>query len=281
MPRRPVIIFILLLFAFSAAARDRPIELERPNHTKMRAYNVGITAFFAVFSAMRQGQIKSWRDVPRHLLIGGGAGAAFYEAKRMTGDGRKTAGWLLANAASSVIENAAEGEHLAGRFGYTVGPFRLRVATPYARKGVAIIDADWSIAQTGFLAVALSEGDSVSIRNGLIAVDRETAWDLDGRHPEGVAFGVFPGVIPGAARTTWQHEMVHAIQSQQFDAVEPPQWTFGRERAPGERRPLFRLRHIRPGYTHLLDLTQDRRDYEDRWGEVEAWWLAEETPVHP
>lgn len=281
MRRRSICIVIVLLFAFSAIARDRPIVLEKASHTKMRAYNVGITAFFAVFSAMRQGRIGSWRDVPRYLLIGGGAGAVFYEAKRMTGDGRKTAGWLLANAASSVVENAAEGEHLAGRFGYSVGPIRLRVATPYARRGVAWVDADWSLAETGFLAFARYKGERFSFRNGLITVDRDTPWDLDGRHPEGVAFGLFPGVMPGAARTSWNHEMVHAIQALQFDSVEPPQWTFGQEPAAGERRPLFRLRHIRPGYVHALNLTQDRRDYEDRWYEVEAWWLAEESPVRP
>src|SRR5688572_15756300 len=115
---------IIAMIAFPAVGRDRPIELEKANHTKMRAYNVGITAFFAVFSAMRhQGRIE-WRDVWKHVLVGGAAGAAFYEAKRMAGDGRRTAGWLVANAATTVLENTASGEHPIGRIGYTVGPMR-------------------------------------------------------------------------------------------------------------------------------------------------------------
>ncbi len=269
---------IIALIALPAVGRDRPIELEKANHTKMRAYNVGITAFFAVFSAMRQRKL-SWREVPRHLLVGAAAGAAFYEAKRMAGDGRRTAGWLVANAATTVLENTASGEHPVGRIGYTVGPMRFRVATPFVRTGVAKIDADVSIAEAAFLAYARYEGDSISFRNGLIAVDRDTPWEDDGGTYTGRAFGIFPGVVPGTAPVVWSHEMVHAIQFQQVDSVEPPQWTFGRERAPGEKRPLFQLRHIRPGYTHLLNLTHDRRNYQDRWYEVEAHWLAEERPV--
>ena len=279
MHRRIVIAVLSIAVALSAAGRDRPIVLETANHTKMRAYNVGITAFFAVFSAMRQGQIKSWRDVPRHLLIGGGAGAAFYEAKRMAGNGRRTAGWLIANATATVLENTASGEHPIGRIGYTIGPMRFRVATPYVRTGVAKIDADFSIAEAFFLAYARYEGDSISFRNGLVTVDRDTPWKDGDDVFTGRTFGIFPGVVPGAAPVTWSHEIVHAIQFQQVDAVEPPQWTFGHDVPPGETRPLLWLRHIRPGYTHLLNLTHDRRNYQDRWYEVEAHWLAEERPV--
>ena len=282
MQRRIIIVILTLAIALSATGRDRPFPLrERPHHAKMRAFNIGITAFFTVFSAMRQGRLE-WHEVPRYLLIGAGAGAAFYEAKRLTGDGNKTAGWILTNVATSVIENTTSRERMFGRLGYTIGPIRLRVATPHATKGVATIEADWSLAETGLLGYALYKGDSVSFRNGLIAVDRETPWDLDGRNPEGATFGIYPGVIPGAKPETWPHEMIHAIQSQQFDAVEAPQWTFGGEDKPRNEWQFFRLRHIKVGYTHAPQLAYYyTREYEDRWIEVEAWWLAEETPVQP
>jgi hypothetical protein len=284
MPRRLVVVALVLLLCASSAdaGRDRPIELERANHTKMRAFNVGITAFFTVFSAMRQGQIKSWRDVPRYLLIGSGAGAAFYEAKRLAGRGNTTAGWLIANATTSVVENTTAGEHPVGRIGYTVGPLRLRVATPYVRKGVARVDADWSLAETVFLGAALLEGERIRVRNGLIAVDRDTPWpDPDNPDNEffGRAFGVFPGVVRGVPPVTWHHEIVHVIQNQQMDSVEFPVRTWGRERAPDEARPLFALRHVRLGWTHIANAVTYKRDYGERWGEVEAYWLAEGKPV--
>lgn len=279
--RRTTAVALLLLVTFSATARDRPIEYERANHTKMRAYNVGITAFFAVFAAMRhQGRIE-WRDVWKHLLVGGAAGASFYEAKRMTGDGRKTAGWILTNVTSSVVENYAAGEHPFGRLGYTIGPIRLRMDTGLSRKGIALVEADWSLYETGTLAYALSEGDSVSFRNGLIAVDKEEPWDLDGRKPTGATFGIYPGVIPHAYRTTWSHEMVHAVQQQQFDSVEAPQWTFGGDDRPRDQRKLFAFRHINVGYVHAIEGFALSRDYADRWNEVEAYWLADKTPVQP
>lgn len=277
--RVAVVLVFVLLAGPSAAARDRPIELERANHTKMRALNVGITAFFTVFSAMRQKQVDGWRDVARYLLVGGGAGASYYEAKRLAGNGKTTAGWLLANATTSVVENVTSGEHPVGQLGYTIGPMRFRVATRYARNEAATIEADVSAAELLFLGVALDHGESVSFRNGVITVDRDDPWHSDGRRPWGHAVGIFPGVIPEAPPSTWHHEMVHAIQFHQIDGVEPPLVTLRRPVADGDGRPLFALRHVRAGFTHLLNVPQDGRDYADRWFEVEAYWLAEETPV--
>ena len=281
MLRRGIVVFLVLVLSASnvLAGRDRPIELERANHTKMRALNIGITAFFTVFSAMRQKQITSWRDIPKYLLVGGGAGAAYYESKRLVGDGNVTAGWLIANATTSVVENVTSGEHPVGQVGYTLGPMRFRVATPYARKAAATVETDLSVAEVVFLGLALDHGETMSFRNGIITVDRDDPWHTEDFRPIGVTFGVFPGAIPGVPRTVWQHEMVHVIQFHQVDAIEPPLLTLAKEPASGEARPLFVFRHVRAGFTHLLNFTQDRRNYADRWHEVEAYWLADKTPV--
>ena len=96
-----------------------------------------------------QHEVHSGIDAINHFLIGAGAGMSYYQAKRLTGGGRVTAGWLLTNATASVVENTASGEHPFGRFGYTVGPLRFRVATPMTRKAIAKVEADWSLAEAG------------------------------------------------------------------------------------------------------------------------------------
>lgn len=203
----------------------------------------------------------------------------FYEAKRLAGDGKVTAGWLISNATTSVLENTASGEHWISRLGYTVGPVRLRVATPYAETG-ATIDVDLSVAEVVLLGYALSQADHVSVRNGLITTDRDTPWE-DGRGSQGRTIGVFPGVIPSVPRTVWQHEVVHVIQVQQMESTATPLWTIGKDRNAGERRPLFALRHVKLAYPLMMNLVTVRRPYEQHWMEVEAWWLADGTPVQP
>lgn len=277
-----VVLSLAILSSPVAEARDRPIEPVQVDKGKMRAYNIGLTSVFTLLSAVAQGQVQSPRDAVRHLLIGSAAGYGFYQAKRIAGDGRTTEGWLLANATSSIVENTSSGEHPIGRFGYTVGPFRLRVATPFARKAIAHVELDWSVAETGYLYRALDEGDHVQSRDGLIAMDRDSLWrdpDREDSFFEGRAWGVFPGVAPGARKTTWPHEVVHVIQSQQLDSVEPPVYTFGRDRDPSGPRRLFALRHIRLGVTHAMNNFTYERPYQERWGEVEATGLAEKTPV--
>jgi hypothetical protein len=221
------VVFSLLLAFFSVAvveARDRLIQRVQPDKGKYLTYNVGLTSVFTLVGAMVQHQVKSPRDIARHLLAGAGAGAGFYEAKRIAGAGRTTEGWIIANAVSTVVENTVSGERAFGRIGYTVGPFRIRFATPFAKKAVARVEADWSVAETIFLVLARHDGDHVRIRHGLIAVDRDTPWptkDLNGFFG-GRTNGVFPGVSPGQPSTTWWHETIHAIQCQQIDSLEPP-----------------------------------------------------------
>lgn len=286
MARRPIalalVIALALLSAPALEARDRPIREIEPNKRKYLAYNIGLTSVFTLVTAMVQHQSRSPRDAVRLLLIGSGAGFTFYEAKRIAGFGRTTVGWLLANGASTIVENTTSGEHVFGRIGYTVGPFRLRFATPLARTAVANIEADWSLAETVFLVMARREGDHVRVRRGLIAVDRDTPWhtkDLQGGLFGGRTFGVFPGVAPDQGDVTWSHEMVHAIQDQQLDSVEPPVYTFGGALDQTKPRPLFAFRHVRLGFIHLLNAPDFRRPYDERWGEVEAYGLAQRRPV--
>jgi hypothetical protein len=287
MVRRTNVLFVIALVLVSASvleARDRPIEHVKPEKGKYLAYNVGLTSVFTLLTAVAQHQVRSPLDVIRHLLVGTGAGVTFYQAKRVAGSGRTTEGWLLANAATTVVENTTSGEHPLGRIGYTVGPFRLRFATPLARKAVASIEADWSVAETASMISGRREADHFHIRHGLIAIDRDDQWpttEQENGYFGGRTFGVFPGVAPGQGDVTWSHEVVHAIQQQQLDSVEPPLYTFGRGADPSASRRFFAFRHVRIGLTHLADTLTYQRPYTERWGEVEAYGLAQGTPVHP
>ncbi len=286
MVRRTIGVVLLLQLAFSVTvveARDRPIRPVQPDKGKYLAYNVGLTSLFTLVSAMAQHQVKSPRDVLWQLLVGSGAGAGFYEGKRVAGGGRAIEGWLVANAASTVVENTASGESPIGKIGYTVGPFRVRVATPFARTAVARIETDWSFAETLFLVAARREANHVRLRDGLIAVDREEGWpNHDFSSPfDGRTYGVFPGRARNRPRVTWDHEVIHAIQSQQLDSVEPAAHLFG---GPPSSEPLrlFAFRNVRLGLIHLADTPTYRRPYDERWIEVEAYGLADRHQVpHP
>lgn len=276
-----------LVLALSCARIAAAGDVDR---AKIRNYNIALTPVFTLASAIVQHRVHSVRDALYQLGFGAAAGASYYEAKRMTGSGRATAGWLLTNATASVVENVTSGEHPIGRFGYTVGPFRLRFATPYARQAIARIEMDWSLAETIDFGQALREFHQFGFRNGILATDRDRdCWpnpDLNGAFYCGVTYGVFPGVtkhLPSTLRkepeVLWHHELIHAEQSQQLDSVEPPIYTFGGGRDPSRPLRFFAVRHVRVGFTQALDIPTYNRPYEERWGEIEAYAFAERTPV--
>ena len=279
MRRTAITVLIALLIATVAEARDRPIRYEL-HRRKILAYNISLTSFFTLVSAIVQGHVKSTPRAIYTFLIGSAAGAGFNEAKRLAGSGKTTQGWLLANAAASVVENTTGGKHPFGRLGYTVGPMRFRIATPLVRdKRSARIEMDWSVAETIDLGFAIGHSDHLRLRDGLIATDRDNKWpspnNIFGGF-DGATYGVFPGVSPGQAGI-WSHEVVHAIQSQQMDSVEPPLCTLHDDNS-GPRR-LFAFRHIRLGWAQALNLTTYTRRYQRQWNEVEAYADAQKTPV--
>lgn len=183
----------------------------------------------------------------------------------------------MANLATSVVENTTAGEHPLSRLGYTFGPMRLRVVTPFDAKRESLVDVDLSVAEAGFLVRAFNDADDVDIRDGMIW------WETEhqGRNDEGTIFngytwGIYPGTWRRAQDHTWNHEAVHAVQAMQLDSVEPPLYTVTREPR------LFRVRHIRGGVVNLADnLYWGQRDYEDRWVEIEAFRLTQDREPPP
>ncbi|HYH07943.1 MAG TPA: hypothetical protein VEK11_12870 [Thermoanaerobaculia bacterium] len=242
---------------------------------KIAAINVSATAVVTLASCYVQKHARTWREAGRCLGIGAIAGAGFYQAKRFAGRGDITEGWLLANAATSLVENTTAGEHPLGRIGYTFGPFRLRLVTPLDRARESIVDIDVSLAETIYLARMLNDADDVDVRDGMLWWETRDPVREDDRLFLGYTWGIYPGAWTRARETTWNHEAVHAVQALQTDSVDPPAITLAQKPRP------IRFRHLRLGALNLADNVVHAQlvDYEDRWAEIEAYRLSgDEAP---
>lgn len=255
-----------MLLALPVRAADRQ---------KIATINVSATALVTLASCYVQKHARTWREAARCLGVGAIAGVGFYQAKRLAGRGDITEGWLIANAATSLVENTTAGEHPLGRIGYTFGPFRLRVATPLDRAQESVLDLDVSLAETIYLGRMLVDQEDVDIRDGMLWWETRNPVREDDRVFLGYTWGIYPGAWRRARETTWNHEGVHAVQALQVDSVEPPALTLERGRR------LIRLGHVRLGALNLADNIAHGNlvDYEDRWAEIEAYRLAgDEVP---
>jgi hypothetical protein len=256
---------VLCLGAARAGAQDR---------TSIRLWNVGGQAGMTLASAAIQHKLHAWRDVIRCLAAGSASGLGIYEAKSLVGKDHPRTGWLLANVAGSLSENAAAGRQPLAQIGYTVGPIRLRVSLPKLDRGAsAWIAADASIYQSIALANAISEGGAPRFRDGLIGFER--ALRPDDEHI-GVTSGVFPSVfVPD--QIVWLHEFTHAVQSLQIEVTEPPSpWRRLRfDRPASAKQRVFAFEQIKIGMFNLANAAYvSSRPYEKRWPETEAFTLT-------
>jgi hypothetical protein len=266
MMRRARLLAVVLAFslAFRAGAADRQ---------RIAVLNTSLTSLVTLASCYTQKHLHSFRDAARCLGFGAIAGAGFYQAKRLAARGDITQGWLVANASTSLVENTTAGEHPLGRVGYTLGPLRLRVATPFDRTRESRIDLDASLVEIGFFARAIQTADDFDIRDGMLAYETDRPIREDGVVFQGYTWGVFPGVWRRAAPHTRDHEVIHAIQSLQLDSAEPPAMTVDRQPR------FFRVRFIRAGALNLADnLYAQQLDYNRRWAEIEAYRLTQDIP---
>jgi hypothetical protein len=240
----------------------------------IRLWNIGGQAGITLASAAFQHKIHGWHDMIRIVTAGSASGLGMYEAKSIVGKGHPRSGWILANVAGSLSENAAAGRHPLGQIGYTVGPLRVRVSMPrFGRGATSWIAAEMSIYQTVALVDAISAGGTPRVRDGLIAFDR--ALRSEDQHI-GVTSGVFPSVfVPD--QIVWLHEFTHAVQSLQIEVAEPPNpWRKLRfDRPPTARRRLFAFEHIKIGMFNFANSVYTAsRPYEKRWPETEAFQLT-------
>jgi hypothetical protein len=279
MPSRPFRRLITAALLLAACAGNTYAA----DRSKIRTLNIGVQAVMTLVSGAVQGKIHRVSDVARCLGSGAVAGYGSYEAKTFVSRGHVQRGWLVANVASSVSENAAAGRNPVSQLGYTVGPIRLRFAVPgLDRDGDAYVYLDASVYEMATLVRSFQDNDRIRFRSGLFAFERDTLYPAeDGIGPfTGTTWGIYPAVWTGAGEKVWHHEVIHAIQSLQGAAVDPPfrmfTWHPAR-RTSGARRP-FRFEYLQLGLVNLgRDLIEGREDYQDRWTEIEAYRLAEDV----
>jgi hypothetical protein len=253
---------VVLVFALPLHAADR---------RTIAAWNVASTSLVTWAGCLVRAKLT--KTAPKHarcLAAGAIGGAGFYQAKRVAGDGHVTTAWLLANLTGSLVENTTAGEHPLARVGYSLGPLRLRVATPLDRARESLLDVDVNAAEVGYLTRAILDADDVDIRDGMIWYETEApSVDEQGRAVHGFTWGLFPGVWRGAREDVSHHEAVHAVQALQLDSVEPPALTLDREPRP------VRVRYLRLGLLNVTDNVGSQLvPYEDRWFEIEAYRMA-------
>jgi hypothetical protein len=250
-----------------------PLPATAADRAKIATLNVAGTALVTYLGCLVHAKVtKSELRPARCLAAGAAGGVGFYQAKRMAGDGHITTAWLLANLTGSVVENTTAGEHPLARVGYSVGPLRMRLATPFDRNRESLLDVDLNVAEVLYLARAIDDADDVDLREGMLWYETdEPDLDEEGRVVHGFTWGMVPGVWKGASRSVWNHETVHAVQALQLDAVEPPALTLDRERR------LVRVRYLRLGALNVADnLSAQLVPYDERWVEIEAYRFAED-----
>lgn len=276
------ILVFVLLFEGNALAADRPT---------IAAFNVGIQAGLTLVRSAIQRKVRSRHDVFRCLLWGGVSGAGFYGAKELIGSDKFAAGWLVANVAASVSENVAAGWHPVAQIGYSVGPVRFRVPLPkFQPDSDAHVYYDVSAFQVITLLWAMADHDRMRLKGGMLAFERDAPYPgrKQGEDPNTQSFvagrtaGMFPGVWTGIQElgfldVVWRHEAVHAVQSLQFDAVEPSFafLTNEAEATPGVKKRLIRFEHVKLG---IVNLTDDAIEAgaDNPWREIEAYTLTAE-----
>ena len=137
---------------------------------------------------------------------------------------------------------------------------------------------DVSAVEAIALVYAKRNNDAMHFRSGLVAFERHTPYPpRNGAGPyAGYTFGIYPGVYTFTAPDVWHHEVIHAIQSLQADAVEPSFARLSLHPAPSAKRRIIRFDHLQLGLVNVANgnvLGQQR--YEERWTEIEAYRLAQ------
>lgn len=264
------VLLIALLVCVTATGRAAADDL-----TTIRLWNIGGQAGMTLASAAIQRKLHGWRDVVRCLTSGSVSGLGIYESKVLVGKNHPRTGWILANVAGSLSENASAGRHPLAQIGYTLGPVRFRVSMPHLDPAsTSRIAVDASVYQTVAFVLAVNESGVPGFRDGLIAFQRDLRPDDDHL---GATAGVFPAVFVDE-QVVWLHEFTHAVQSFQIEVAEPPSpWRrmqFNRDPPGGKRLIVFE--QVKIGMFNFANSAYvAARPYFERWPEVEAFRLTE------
>lgn len=273
------IIILICAFVFSTYSHAYTCKPE------IRRNNIIANAVFTTLFRSINGELKTWSDAGESLFYGGSAGYLFYKSRVLIGDGHENIGMATAYLASSITENTTFGEHPLAYLRAGLGPFDFRMSTRWARNqetqlsiGINSLDAIGLIG-----AIVTGEADDFKLRNTVMAGT-----------DQGIIEGDFDGYTIGRTVITketakhdnalWRHELIHATQHLQFSSFGSLGYNpFDFDKFTNyKNQPSGLSMHVRIEWFNAIVNNMDQnRDYEDRWMEIEASRIAQDTsPLH-
>lgn len=267
-----VILFSALFFA--------PLRNFAVSENTIKLYNVLGHSIGTLLKGIIQGQVKSFKSAGKVFLWGTAAGYGFYEAKKMIGNGSVTPGVILANLSASVTENVTRGDNPFSYLGYTLGPVRLRFATPLAGKDRTFLNVDISPMDIYTFVWSMKRSNSVSFKNGLISFQADSYPDTSNNwNIRGWTMGIFPTVVKDKPEHIFYHESIHAMQYLQEMSLSPKLFSkvFSKDI---DSKKFIRFSFLNVNYVDVLNgfTINSNSDNPDRtsWKEAEAYSLATE-----
>lgn len=272
---------LLLTHAFCVSAIAGNVTCK----PEIRRNNIVANALFTTLFRSLNGELKSWSDVGESVFYGGAAGYLFYKGREMIGDGHENAGIFTTYLASSITENTTLNEHPLAYLRMGIGPLDIRAATPWATRhepavsiGVNAIDAFGLVT-----SMVSNKADDYRLRNGVVtATDRGIIEDdFDGYT---VGRTVFIKEEAQDDLGLWRHELIHTtqyVQYSSFGAMGYNPFDFDKLKTQTTEQSSVGM-HVRiEWFNAIVNQLDQNRDYQDRWSEIEAARLAQNTsPLH-
>lgn len=265
-----------------------PFETHHIPEARIAAINVGLTSALAVARGVVNGQVRSVRSAGRHALYGAGSGLAFYQAKRMVGQGHEWSGMALAYGSMSVLRNVGTGEHPLSTFCAGPGPMDFCMRTGLDRRSDFGLRTEINALASVSTVVMLVTGNMPEFRAGTLYFrSRHPLGSDDGFIRTGYALGRTIVLAPHAGDGTWQHELIHYVQSLQIASVSPGYTARGLMQllAGSETtRDVHRMRSWDVQIDWMLmgfGAINSFIPYERQWNEIEAYRLTTAPPDPP
>jgi hypothetical protein len=258
-----------------------PIQTDHIPEGRIAGINIALTSAVAVTRGVLTGRVRNGRDVARHAIAGAASGYGFYQAKRMIGQENELQGLLLAYTAASVLRNVGEGNHPIGVLCAGPGPVDLCLRTgldPALTPGVRLEVNAMAVASA---SVFTAMGMAPQMRHGTLHFRAQRGLGTEGNFVRtGFAIGRMIVLSNSAHDDTWQHELIHLVQSLQIGSVTPHLTARSLLHRVGGGDPRERPYAVRTWDVQVdwLLLTVAAANslipYEHQWNEIEAYRLT-------
>ena len=250
------------------AAFVSPIKAhEDVNDSTFALGNIIGSGVSTLLKGIIQGKVKNIGDAGKMLLFGGAAGYGFYHAKNMMAKGNHFSGVMMANLSASISENVSWGENPLAYIGYTLGPARVKFATPLAKEKKGIINLHISAKEIVNLVHAFANSDRMNFKYGLFIFESDNALE---NGAIGWVKGVFATTMTGTPDYVLNHELVHIVQNMQLSSVSLFEPYMNRSTASNSNK-LFHFEGIKLDlFAFANDMVNAAISYENRWQEIES-----------